>query len=85
MAASVTAISAFSRARVGCFDFGKRGYKEIDIAEQCPILSAIRDIVVGDDGKPSLHIHFVFGLSDATTRGGHLLEASFIRRLRRYS
>ena len=26
------------------------------------------------DGKPSLHVHVVLGLSDGTTRGGHLLE-----------
>jgi predicted DNA-binding protein with PD1-like motif len=37
-------------------------------------LSAIGDIAVGDDGKASLHIHVVLGLSDATTRGGHLLQ-----------
>jgi hypothetical protein len=38
-------------------------------------LSAIGDIAVGDDGKPVLHIHVVLGLSDGSTRGGHLLEA----------
>ena len=26
------------------------------------------------DGKPSLRVHVVLGLSDGTTRGGHLLE-----------
>jgi predicted DNA-binding protein with PD1-like motif len=35
----------------------------------------IGDIATGDDGKPSLHVHAVVGLSDGTTRGGHLLEA----------
>jgi predicted DNA-binding protein with PD1-like motif len=38
------------------------------------VLSAIGDVAVGDDGKSSLHIHVVLGLSDGTTRGGHLLE-----------
>ena len=38
------------------------------------MLSAIGDVAVGDDGKSSLHIHVVLGLSDGTTRGGHLLE-----------
>ena len=28
----------------------------------------------GDDGKPSLHVHAVLGLSDGTTRGGHFLN-----------
>ena len=73
-AASLTAIGAFERATVGWFDFEKKTYKKIDIADQCEVLSAIGDIAVGDDGKASLHVHVVLGLSDGTTRGGHLLE-----------
>ena len=73
-AASLTAIGAFERATVGWFDFEKRTYKKIEIAEQCEVLSAIGDIAVGDDGKASLHVHVVLGLADGTTRGGHLLE-----------
>jgi predicted DNA-binding protein with PD1-like motif len=37
-------------------------------------LSAIGDVAVADDGKASLHVHVVLGLSDGTTRGGHLLK-----------
>jgi uncharacterized protein len=73
-AASLTAIGAFERATVGWFDFEKKTYKKIEIAEQCEVLSAIGDIALGDDGKVSLHVHVVLGLSDGTTRGGHLLE-----------
>ena len=73
-AASLTAIGAFEKATVGWFDFEKKTYKKIDIAEQCEVLSAIGDIAVGDDGRASLHVHVVLGLSDGTTRGGHLLE-----------
>ncbi|AHY49483.1 DNA-binding protein [Bradyrhizobium japonicum] len=73
-AASLTAIGAFERATVGWFDFEKKTYKKIEIAEQCEVLSAIGDIAVGDDGKASLHVHVVLGLADGTTRGGHLLE-----------
>ena len=73
-AASLTAIGAFESAIVGWFDFGKKTYKKIEVAEQCEVLSAIGDVAVGDDGKASLHIHVVLGLSDGTTRGGHLLE-----------
>ncbi|UGX91224.1 DNA-binding protein [Bradyrhizobium barranii subsp. barranii] len=73
-AASLTAIGAFERAAVGWFDFEKKTYKKIEIAEQCEVLSAIGDIAVGDDGKASLHVHVVLGLADGTTRGGHLLE-----------
>lgn len=38
------------------------------------MLSAIGDIAVGDDGQPSVHLHVVLGLSDGSTRGGHLIE-----------
>jgi uncharacterized protein len=38
------------------------------------VLSALGDIAIDDHGKPSLHVHVVLGLSDGTTRGGHLLE-----------
>ena len=73
-AASLTAIGAFEKATVGWFDFANKTYKKIEIAEQCEVLSAIGDVAVGDDGKASLHVHVVLGLSDGMTRGGHLLE-----------
>jgi uncharacterized protein len=73
-AASLTAIGAFERATVGWFDFDRKIYKKVEVAQQCEVLSAIGDIAVGDDGKPSLHAHVVLGLADGTTRGGHLLE-----------
>jgi hypothetical protein len=70
----LTAIGAFENATVGWFDFEKKTYKKIEIAEQCEVLSAIGDVAVGDDGEPSLHVHVVLGLSDGSTRGGHLLK-----------
>jgi len=73
-AASLTAIGAFESAVVGWFDFAKKTYRKIEIAQQCEVLSAIGDVAVGDDGKASLHVHVVLGLCDGTTRGGHLLE-----------
>jgi predicted DNA-binding protein with PD1-like motif len=73
-AASLTAIGAFESATVGWFDFERKTYKKIEIAEQCEVLSAIGDVAIADDGKASLHVHVVLGLSDGTTRGGHLLK-----------
>ncbi len=73
-AASLTAIGAFENATVGWFDFEMKTYKKIELAQQCEVLSAIGDVAVGDDGKATLHVHVVLGLSDGTTRGGHLLE-----------
>jgi len=73
--ASLTAIGAFERATVGWFDLKKKSYHPIEIDQQCEALSLVGDVAAGDDGKPSLHIHAVVGLSDGTTRGGHLLKA----------
>lgn len=71
---SLTAIGAFENAVVGWFDFATKSYKKIRVDEQCEVLSALGDIATGDDGKASLHVPVVLGLSDGTTRGGHLLE-----------
>jgi predicted DNA-binding protein with PD1-like motif len=75
-AASLTAIGAFERATIGWFDFEKKTYKKIEVGEQCEVLSAIGDIAIGDDGKASLHVHVVLGLSGGATRGGHLLAGT---------
>jgi predicted DNA-binding protein with PD1-like motif len=72
--ASLTAIGAFEKATVGWFDFASKSYKKIEVGEQCEVLSAIGDIAICDDGNASLHVHIVLGLSDGSTRGGHLLE-----------
>jgi uncharacterized protein len=73
-AASLTAIGAFERATVGWFDIASKSYRKIEVNEQCEVLSAIGDVALGDDGKPSLHI--VLGLADGSTRGGHLLAGT---------
>ena len=65
-AASLTAIGAFERATVGWFDLAKKTYKPIEIDSQCEGLSLLGDIAMGDDGKPSLHMHAVLGMSDGT-------------------
>src|ERR1700742_4442508 len=75
-AASLTAIGAFERATIGWFDFEKKTYKKIEVREQCEVLSAIGDVAIGNDGKDSLHVHVVLGLSDGTTRGGHLMSGT---------
>jgi uncharacterized protein len=72
-AAQITAVGAFERATVGWFDRAAREYRRIEVDEQCELLSLIGDVAVGQDG-PVPHVHVVLGLSDGTTRGGHLLE-----------
>ena len=72
-AAQVTAVGGFERATVGWFDPAARQYRRIPVDEQCEVLSLLGDVAVDQDG-PVLHAHVVLGLSDGTTRGGHLLE-----------
>jgi len=74
--AAVSAIGAFSRAKVGWFDLGAKEYKPIEVNEQCEVLSLIGDVAQGDDGKASLHLHAVLGLQDGTVRGGHFLSGA---------
>jgi uncharacterized protein len=72
-AAQITAVGGFEGATVGWFDRQARDYRRIPVDEQCEVLSLIGDVAEGQDG-PILHVHAVLGLSDGTTRGGHLLE-----------
>jgi uncharacterized protein len=72
-AAQITAVGAFEHAVVGWFDRTAKDYRRIPVAEQCEVLSLLGDVAQGADG-PIVHVHAVLGLSDGTTRGGHLLE-----------
>ena len=68
-----TAIGAFSRAVVACFDWPTRTYRNIEINEQVEVLSLIGDIALDHD-KPKVHAHVVLGKADGTAHGGHLVE-----------
>lgn len=72
-ASQVAAVGGFEQATVGWFDRAARQFRRIPVDEQCEVLSLIGDVADGPDG-PVLHAHVVLGLSDGTTRGGHLLE-----------
>jgi len=73
-ASRFTAIGAFKSGTLGYFDWGRKDYDRIEIAEQLEVLSLIGDIAL-QDRQPKLHAHVVLGRSDASTRGGHLLQA----------
>jgi hypothetical protein len=74
--ASITAIGAFERATIGWFDFDTKDYRRIPIDEQCEVLSVLGDVGRDENGKVSLHLHAVLGLSDGSTRGGHFLQGT---------
>jgi predicted DNA-binding protein with PD1-like motif len=73
-AAHLGAIGAFSEAVLGYFDWQKKDYEKIRIAEQVELLSLLGDIALAG-GKPKLHAHVVLGKRDGSAHGGHLLEA----------
>jgi hypothetical protein len=70
----VTAVGGFARVTLGYFDRRRKEYQPIEIDEQVEVLSLIGDIAHQDE-KRVLHVHCTVGLSDGTTRGGHLLSA----------
>jgi len=72
-AAQITGVGGFERATVGWFDRAARQFRHIPVNQQCEVLSLIGDVAQDQDG-PSLNVHVVLGLSDGTTRGGHLIE-----------
>jgi predicted DNA-binding protein with PD1-like motif len=73
-AAEFTGIGALSDAVLGYFDWQKKDYERIAIAEQVEVLNLAGNIALAD-GEPKLHPHIVVGKADGTAHGGHLLEA----------
>lgn len=74
-AASLTAVGAVGTTTLGYFDMERTEYKRIPVNQQAEVLSLVGDIVPVEDGGQQAHVHAVLGLSDGTTRGGHLIEA----------
>lgn len=72
-AAQLTAVGAFQNVVLGYFDRDRLDYVRIPVPEQVELLSLVGDIARDDDG-PAVHAHVVVGLSDGSTRGGHLLQ-----------
>lgn len=73
-ASRLTAIGAFSDVTLGYFDWERKDYERIHIGEQVEVLSLVGDIALNAQ-RPSLHAHVVLGRRDASTLGGHLLQA----------
>ncbi len=73
-AARFTGLGAFSDVVLGYFDWEKKDYERIPLAEQVEVVSFIGDVALGDEG-PKLHPHVVVSKRDGSAWGGHLLEA----------
>ncbi len=74
VAAQFTAIGAFSDAKLKYFDWQKKDYLQIPVAEQAEVASLAGDIAVAPSGTPALHVHVVLGKRDGTAMAGHLGE-----------
>jgi predicted DNA-binding protein with PD1-like motif len=73
-ASHFTAIGAFSDAMLGYFDRQKMDYTKIPVKEQVEVLSLNGNITLSH-GTYKIHAHTVLGKADASTLGGHILEA----------
>jgi predicted DNA-binding protein with PD1-like motif len=73
-AGRITGIGAFQRATLGYFDWQRKEYDRIPVAEQVEVLSLMGDVAL-DGGEPRIHLHVVLGRRDGSTLGGHLLDA----------
>ena len=73
--AQITAIGAFSSAKLAFFDWDAKEYRPIAVEEQVEVASLVGDIAIGPNREPSVHVHAVLGRRDGTALAGHLLEA----------
>jgi hypothetical protein len=74
-AAQITAIGAFSDAKLNYFDWETKADQPIPVREQVEVASLVGDVALAPEGKPALHIHVVLGRRDGTALAGHLSEA----------
>ncbi len=73
---SIVGIGGFQRATLGYFDWEQTNFIENHVDEQVELLSFQGNIAQGEGGEPKIHAHVVLGRFDASTRGGHLVEAT---------
>ncbi|HUP50693.1 MAG TPA: PPC domain-containing DNA-binding protein [Thermoanaerobaculia bacterium] len=72
---SVAGIGAFERAHLGYFNPETKEFHENAVDEQVEVLSLTGNIAEDARGERKLHLHVVLGCRDASTRGGHLIDA----------
>jgi predicted DNA-binding protein with PD1-like motif len=70
-----TGLGAIDKATLRWSDPVNKGSKTTEINEEAEVVSLVGSITTDKDGKPAVHAHTVLGLSDGSTRGGHLMRA----------
>jgi predicted DNA-binding protein with PD1-like motif len=73
VSAHITAFGAFNPVTLGWSDPARKAYRRIQIDEEVELASMIGELTM-QNGKTNLHAHVVVGLSDGTSKAGHLLE-----------
>jgi uncharacterized protein len=69
-----TGVGGLLAATLGWGDPTNGAFKVIKVDQKCELVSLIGNITLRN-GRPFAHAHMVVGLSDGSTRGGHLLDA----------
>jgi predicted DNA-binding protein with PD1-like motif len=70
-----TGLGAIDKATLRWSDPVNKTPSKTEINEEAEVVSLVGSIAQDKDGKPAVHAHTVFALSDGSTRGGHLQSA----------
>jgi len=70
-----TGLGAIDKATLRWSDPVNKTPSKTEINEEAEVVSLVGSITQDKDGKPNVHAHTVFALSDGSTRGGHLQSA----------
>ena len=74
----VVAIGGLRSVELGVYRGGKYDVESYEVkeGETIELTSAMGSVAVGDDGRPSVHLHATVSLPDHRTSAGHLLRAT---------
>ena len=70
----LSAAGGVRRVKLGYWDASSKSYQHRQFEEQLEVL-VLQGNVSLKDGRPFPHLHAVFGRSDFSTLGGHVVEA----------
>lgn len=73
--AHFVAIGGVKDPEAGWYDLTRKQYKAMTLNEQVEVLTLSGDVALSPKGEPAVHAHAVFGRSDGTAWGGHVLHA----------
>lgn len=72
--AYITGLGGLSTALLGWGDPSNGAFKKVVVDQKAELVSLVGNISMRN-GKPYVHLHGVVGLSDGSTRAGHVIEA----------